>query len=104
MMRPSQVGAKAAPRPAPTARLPAIAAASAIAGSLAVGAGLGAAFAPTWLGRIILYFSDVALTLPWLFLLLMVRSALPLNLAPIHSATLTFLLLGLLGWPAFVRA
>ena len=80
------------------------AAASAIAGALAVGAGLGAAFAPTWLGRTILYFSDVALTLPWLFLLMMVRSALPLNLAPIHSATLTFLLLGLLGWPAFVRA
>jgi hypothetical protein len=71
---------------------------------LAVGAGLGAAFAPTWLGRTILYLSDVALTLPWLFLLMMVRASLPLNLAPIHSATLTFLLLGLLGWPAFVRA
>jgi len=80
------------------------AAASALAGSLAVSAGMGAAFAPVWLGRIILYLSDVALTLPWLFLLMMVRSALPLNLAPIHSATLTFLLLGLLGWPAFVRA
>jgi len=80
------------------------AAASALAGGLAVGAGLGAAFAPTWLGRTILYISDVALTLPWLFLLMMVRSELPLNLAPIHSATLTFLMLGLLGWPAFVRA
>jgi len=80
------------------------AAASALAGGLAVGAGLSAAFAPSWLGRTILYLSDVALTLPWLFLLMMVRSALPLNLAPIHSATLTFLLLGLLGWPAFVRA
>jgi len=80
------------------------AAASALAGGLAVGAGLGAAFAPSWLGRTILYISDVALTLPWLFLLMMVRSALPLNLAPIHSATLTFLMLGLLGWPAFVRA
>ena len=80
------------------------AAASALAGGLAVGAGLGAAFAPNWLGRTILYLSDVALTLPWLFLLMMVRSSLPLNLAPIHSATLTFLLLGLLGWPAFVRA
>jgi ABC-type dipeptide/oligopeptide/nickel transport system permease subunit len=80
------------------------AAASAIASGLAVGAGLGAAFAPNWLGRTILYLSDVALTLPWLFLLMMVRASLPLNLAPIHSATLTFLLLGLLGWPAFVRA
>jgi len=80
------------------------AAASAIAGGLAVSAGLSAAFAPNWLGRTILYLSDVALTLPWLFLLMMVRSSLPLNLAPIHSATLTFLLLGLLGWPAFVRA
>jgi peptide/nickel transport system permease protein len=80
------------------------AAASALAGGLAVGAGLGAAFAPSWLGRAILYLSDVALTLPWLFLLMMVRASLPLNLAPIHSATLTFLMLGLLGWPVFVRA
>ena len=79
-------------------------AASALASWLAVSVGLLSAFSPTWLGRMLLYGSDLALTLPWLFLLLIVRSALPLNLSPAHSAVLTFLLLGLLGWPAFTRA
>ena len=80
------------------------AAAAALASGLAVGAGMGAAFASPRIGSVVLYVSDVALTLPWLFLLMMVRAALPLNIAPSHSAALTFLLLGLLGWPAFVRA
>ncbi len=79
-------------------------AASAVASGLAVAVGVTAAFAQPWLGRTLLYLSDLALTLPWLFLLLMVRSALPLNLSPAHSAALTFLLLGVLGWPAFTRA
>jgi len=41
---------------------------------------------------------DVMLSVPWLFLLLMVRAALPLNCSPAVSATITFLMLGLLGW------
>ncbi len=79
-------------------------AAAAVASCLAVAVGLAAAFARPWIGRVLLYASDLALTLPWLFLLLIVRSALPLNLAPSQSAVLTFLLLGLIGWPAFTRA
>lgn len=78
--------------------------ASALAGCLAVGVGLTAAFARPWIRRTLLYGSDLALTLPWLFLLLIVRSGLPLNLSPANSAVLTFLLLGVLGWPAFTRA
>ncbi len=78
-------------------------AASALASVIAVGVGTGAAFAPAWIGRGVLYFGDLFLTLPWLFLLMMVRSALPLSLPPIQSAGLTFLLLGLLGAPAFLR-
>ncbi len=78
--------------------------ASAIASSLSVAVGLAAAFGRPWVARTLLYLSDLALTLPWLFLLLIVRSALPLNLSPWHSAVMTFLLLGLLGWPAFTRA
>ena len=79
-------------------------AAAALASALSLGVGLAAAFVQPWLGRSLLYLSDLALTLPWLFLLLIVRSALPLNLSPVNSAVLTFLLLGLLGWPAFTRA
>jgi len=79
-------------------------AAAALASWLAVSVGLLSAFSPAWLGRTMLYASDLTLTLPWLFLLLIVRSALPLNLSPASSAVLTFLLLGLLGWPVFTRA
>ena len=80
------------------------AAAALLASVLAVGAGLISAFAAYWLSNTILFLSDAALTLPWLLLLMIVRAALPLNLAPLHSATLTFLLLGLIGWPIFVRS
>ncbi len=78
-------------------------AASILASTLAVSVGTAAAFAPEWAGRAVLYAGDLFLTLPWLFLLMMVRAALPLNLPPILSATLTFLLLGSLGAPLFLR-
>src|ERR1700689_4938950 len=48
--------------------------------------------------KIILAAADLFLSLPWLFLLLMVRAFLPLNVSPILSVTITFLLLGMLGW------
>ncbi|HVP55169.1 MAG TPA: ABC transporter permease [Candidatus Eisenbacteria bacterium] len=41
---------------------------------------------------------DLMLSVPWLFLLLMVRAMLPLNTSPAASAAITFLMLGLLGW------
>jgi ABC-type dipeptide/oligopeptide/nickel transport system permease subunit len=47
---------------------------------------------------------DVFLALPWLFLLMIVRSALPLTTSPTHSAAITFLVLAALGWPACARA
>jgi ABC-type dipeptide/oligopeptide/nickel transport system permease subunit len=50
-----------------------------------------------------MYVCDLFLALPWLFLLMMVRSALPLTMAPIRSATVTFVLLAVLGWPAYAR-
>ena len=78
-------------------------AASALASGLAVALGAAAAFAAPWIGRALLYLGDLFLTLPWIFLLMMVRSTLPLTLAPLRSAGITFLLLGLLGVPAFLR-
>ena len=53
--------------------------------------------------RGILAIIDLFLSLPWLFLLITVRAALPLNVSPIVSVTVTFLLLGLLGWAASAR-
>jgi peptide/nickel transport system permease protein len=46
---------------------------------------------------------DLLLALPWLFLLLAVRALLPLNVSPQLSVTLTFLLLGMLGWAGPAR-
>ncbi len=50
--------------------------------------------------KIVLAAADLFLSLPWLFLLLMVRAFLPLNVSPMISVTITFLLLGALGWAA----
>lgn len=46
---------------------------------------------------------DLFLSIPWLFLLLMVRAMLPLNASPVTSAVVTFLVLGILGWAAPAR-
>ncbi len=53
--------------------------------------------------RSILLFIDFFLTLPWLFLLLAVRAALPLNASPLVSVAVTFALLGCLGWAGPAR-
>jgi peptide/nickel transport system permease protein len=47
--------------------------------------------------------TDLFLSLPWLFLLITVRAVLPLNVSPLVSVLVTFLLLGLLGWTAAAR-
>lgn len=46
---------------------------------------------------------DLFLSLPWLFLLITVRALLPLNVSPLTSVVVTFLLLGMLGWAASAR-
>lgn len=47
--------------------------------------------------------TDLFLSLPWLFLLITVRAVLPLNVSPMLSVVVTFLLLGLLGWTSAAR-
>jgi peptide/nickel transport system permease protein len=53
--------------------------------------------------RAILAAADLFVSLPWLFLLLIARACLPLNVSPIVSIAITFALLGLLGWAAPAR-
>ncbi|MGH9598678.1 MAG: ABC transporter permease subunit, partial [Terracidiphilus sp.] len=79
-------------------------AASAITTAAAAGVGALAAFGPASLGWVTLLVCDVFLALPWLFLLMIVRSALPLTTSPANSAAITFLVLAALGWPACARA
>jgi len=47
--------------------------------------------------------ADLFLSVPWMFLLLMVRAWLPLNVSPEVSVGITFALLGALGWAAPAR-
>lgn len=47
--------------------------------------------------------TDLFLSLPWLFLLITIRALLPLNVPPLVSVLVTFLLLGLLGWSSAAR-
>lgn len=56
-----------------------------------------------WTERCCMFLADLFLSVPWLFLLITVRAALPLDISPEASAALTFLLLGLLGWAASAR-
>ena len=47
--------------------------------------------------------TDLFLSLPWLFLLITVRALMPLNVSPLFSVLVTFLMLGLLGWTSAAR-
>ncbi len=51
-----------------------------------------------WMETVAKALTDVSLSLPWLFLLITVRALLPLNVEPLTSSIVTFLLLGILGW------
>jgi ABC-type dipeptide/oligopeptide/nickel transport system permease subunit len=62
-----------------------------------------AGFAGGPVDRVIIGAVDLCLSLPWLLFLLIVRACLPLNLSPALSVTVTFLLLGVLGWAAPAR-
>ena len=78
--------------------------AAAVTVSIAAAVGTVAAFSAPPVASGLMLLSDLFLTLPWLFLLMMVRSSLPLTASPAQSAVLTFLVLAVLGWPACARA
>jgi peptide/nickel transport system permease protein len=79
-------------------------AASVFTTAAAAGIGALAAFGPQSMGWIAMLVCDVFLALPWMFLLMIVRSTLPLSASPMNSAVVTFLVLAALGWPACARA
>lgn len=62
-----------------------------------------AGFLGGWWEKAAMAVTDLFLSLPWLFLLLLVRAMLPLNVQPITSLIVTFLLLGTLGWAVSAR-
>ncbi len=64
--------------------------------------GLAGYLGGIWL-RLARGFTDLFLSLPWLFLLITVRALLPLNVSPMVSVLITFFVLGVLGWAASAR-
>lgn len=64
--------------------------------------GLAGYLGGMWL-RVAMAVTDLFLSLPWLFLLITVRALMPLNVSPLISVLVTFLLLGLLGWTSSAR-
>jgi peptide/nickel transport system permease protein len=64
--------------------------------------GLAGYFGGVW-ARMAMAVTDLFLSLPWLFLLITARALLPLNVSPLVSVLVTFLLLGFLGWTTAAR-
>jgi peptide/nickel transport system permease protein len=64
--------------------------------------GLAGYLGGAW-SRVAMAVTDLFLSLPWLFLLITVRALMPLNVSPLVSVIVTFLILGLLGWTSAAR-
>jgi ABC-type dipeptide/oligopeptide/nickel transport system permease subunit len=64
--------------------------------------GLAGYLGGAW-ARMAMAVTDLFLSLPWLFLLITARALMPLNVSPLVSVLVTFLLLGLLGWTTAAR-
>jgi peptide/nickel transport system permease protein len=78
-------------------------AAALLATAVAAIAGASAALLEGWWERMFVGATDLSLSVPWLFALMTVRALLPLDVAPWVSLTVTFLILGMLGWAAPAR-
>jgi peptide/nickel transport system permease protein len=86
-------------------RISLLLAAAASLGALLLAALVGGAagYLGGWFDRVLVRAIDLMLSLPWLFLLIAARALLPLNASPATSLSVTYLLLGLLGWAAPAR-
>jgi len=56
-----------------------------------------------WIDRVLTATTDLFQALPWFFLLVTLRAALPLNTSPMTSVVVTFAVLGALGWAPAAR-
>jgi peptide/nickel transport system permease protein len=65
--------------------------------------GAAAGYLGGWCDRVVTRAIDLTLSLPWLFLLIIARAMLPLNVSPLASVTITFSLLALVGWASPAR-
>jgi peptide/nickel transport system permease protein len=68
--------------------------------SLAIGTLVGtvSGFYGKWLDESLMRFAELFLVLPWLYLLLAVRSLLPLHISPVQTFFLLVVVIGTIGW------
>jgi peptide/nickel transport system permease protein len=87
------------------ARISFLCAAAAALIATAIGAGIGivAGYFGGWADETAGAFTDLFLSLPWLFALLSLRALLPLDISPGLSIAATFLLLAVVGWASGAR-
>jgi peptide/nickel transport system permease protein len=78
-------------------------AAAMLSTAMAILIGGVAGYVGGWWDRVVLRVIDIFLSIPWLFLFLIVRALLPLNTSPLVSVIITFLIMGLLGWAPAAR-
>ena len=78
-------------------------AAALLATFIAALAGIGAGMIGGRVEQLVLSIVDLVASLPWLFLVIAVRAALPLNISAHASVGVTFFLLGALGWAGAAR-
>jgi peptide/nickel transport system permease protein len=73
-----------------------------LATALALGVGLVcgcvAGFFGGWIDAAVMAASDVFMALPWLYLLLAIRAALPLDVAPARALASIVIVIGIAGW------
>ena len=78
-------------------------AAALAATAIAALAGIAAGYAGGPLEHALEMVTSLLMSLPWLFVLLLMRAVMPLDIPPEQSAWVTFLLLALLGWAPAAR-
>jgi len=57
-----------------------------------------AATRATWAGHFLAGFTTLSMSLPWIFLFIILRALLPLSTRPMQSILITFGLMGIAGW------
>ncbi len=72
--------------------------AAAIAVSLGLGLGGIAGYYGGWVDDALMRMAEIFLAMPWLYLLLAVRAALPLHIEPQQAFVLLIVVLGMVGW------
>jgi peptide/nickel transport system permease protein len=77
--------------------------AAVISVGIGAAAGVAAGYGGGWLDVVVMRLADLFLAVPWLYLLLAVRAALPLEMAPEQTLMIVIGVIGVCGWASPAR-